>query len=609
MATYVDVLQRLLEVLQHVAPNDPIITLLYGTFQGKTSPEYNLTYFRRIPYAAPPIGPLRFRRPQPPLPVPQSELPYNTDQTFPGCAQAALADSSEDCLYLGLYSRPWRPIFNPTPLSSSPTPPRNLRPVLVIFYGGGFVEGNAAFTIPPPGIPLLYVSPDNDFVVVYPNYRLGAFGFLAGKEVKNAPDADMNVGFLDQEAALRWVQANIAVFGGDPEDVTIWGQSAGGGSVVAHVIGDGDIDGGGEVPRAGAEMPRPQNAELRSRQQVGADSRRPLFAKAILSSPFWPRTYHYASPEISAIYSDLVNLVGCNATTDTLTCLRNIPATDLATASQAVANTNHYGPSSFTWGPVLDDAFFRNSLNAATAPRNIKINARKVLSFYNTLEGDNFLPPNQLRPANFREQPGTNSAGGSMDGFICCSSKAFEKWLGYFLPNLINSDGDGRGEKLRKEVAKLYPARGEAEGAGWRDPFSRAGMVYRDLVLACPALWIAQAAAGMEGGSAWMGEYRISPATHAADLGFYSYPYLEKSFLEQPYYENIYHGYAGALASFVMTGDPNIRKLTPQKDVGMAPVGTGEQWVISEGGFKMQRADMLERRCRFWRENAELVPV
>lgn len=106
----------------------------YGTFQGSYSATYNLSYWQKIPFAAPPLGQNRFRGPQPPIPIVNV---YNSTQSFDMCPQRSV-DGSEDCLYLGLYSRPW--------MKGQP-----LRPVVVVFYGGGFIQGSAYFSIPPSG--------------------------------------------------------------------------------------------------------------------------------------------------------------------------------------------------------------------------------------------------------------------------------------------------------------------------------------------------------------------------------------------------------------------------------------------------------------------------
>ncbi|KAK7745858.1 hypothetical protein SLS53_002576 [Cytospora paraplurivora] len=200
----------------------PLIDLSYITLQGAYSPEYNITHYRRIPFAASTADQNRFRAPQPP---PHINGTYLTDRSFPSCPLAN-GTGSEDCLYLGVYSRPW-------------VEGNKLRPVTVVLHGGAYTAGTASFDMPPYGYATLNASNMNDFVLVYPNYRLGALGFLPGKAIKDAPGAALNPGLLDQQAALRWVHKNIQHFGGDPDNVAIFGQSAGGGSVVAQVIANG----------------------------------------------------------------------------------------------------------------------------------------------------------------------------------------------------------------------------------------------------------------------------------------------------------------------------------------------------------------------------------
>ena len=179
--------------------------------------------FRGIPFAQPPTGELRWREPQP---VKNWQGVRPALDFGPRCMQAVVFDDiryrsngvSEDCLYLNVW----------TPAKSS----RERLPVLVYFYGGGFVNGDSSETrydgesIAAKGI-----------VVVSVNYRLGVFGFLAHPELtKESPHkASGNYGLLDQNAGLRWVQKNIASFGGDPRHVTIAGESAGSMSVSAHM--------------------------------------------------------------------------------------------------------------------------------------------------------------------------------------------------------------------------------------------------------------------------------------------------------------------------------------------------------------------------------------
>lgn len=187
-----------------------------GLVTGVAGRAPEVTVYKGIPYAAPPVGALRWR---PPAPAPAWEGVRKADQFGHTCPQPAESDEaarnmSEDCLTLNVWAA-----------SAQEKAPR---PVFVWIYGGGFIAGTGS-------------SPEFDgeglarkgVVVVTFNYRLGALGFLATPELSRESDhqASGNYGLLDDIAALQWVQRNIAAFGGDPQRVTIGGQSAGAGSV------------------------------------------------------------------------------------------------------------------------------------------------------------------------------------------------------------------------------------------------------------------------------------------------------------------------------------------------------------------------------------------
>ena len=189
-----------------------------GVVQG--SVEQGITAFKGIPFAAPPVGDLRWRPPQAPAKWAgvREATQYGSDCAqlpFPSDAAPLGTPPSEDCLYLNVW----------TPAHTSD----EKLPVLVWIYGGGFVNGGSS--------PAVYAG--NHFarggvVFVSFNYRVGRFGFFAfpalsqeeaGKPLGNYAD-------MDQIAALQWVQRNIGAFGGNPRDVTVFGESAGGGSVM-----------------------------------------------------------------------------------------------------------------------------------------------------------------------------------------------------------------------------------------------------------------------------------------------------------------------------------------------------------------------------------------
>ena len=206
------------------------VTVASGMISGKTDSSGLVKIFKGIPFAAPPVGDLRWKAPQPvqpwegikacidnpPAPMQNSPVPF-----FAWSEEFLIPKEpiSEDCLYLNIWT------------TAEKTDEK--RPVMVWIYGGGFNSGGNS-------VPL-YDGEDlakEGIVVVNLNYRVGMLGFLAHPELTaESPDQTSgNYGILDQVAALEWVKKNIAQFGGDPDNVTIAGQSAGAYSVNALVV-------------------------------------------------------------------------------------------------------------------------------------------------------------------------------------------------------------------------------------------------------------------------------------------------------------------------------------------------------------------------------------
>jgi len=175
--------------------------------------------FKGIPYAAPPVGDRRWRAPQPVASWtgvrPATEYgPDCMQKPIPGDAAASGGEFGEDCLFVNV----WRP---------APMKPATALPVLVWIHGGGFLNGGSSAPI-FDGSALA----SQGLVVVSLNYRLGRLGFFIHPALAATREAAGNYGFLDQLAALQWVQRNIVAFGGDAQQVTIAGESAGGISVM-----------------------------------------------------------------------------------------------------------------------------------------------------------------------------------------------------------------------------------------------------------------------------------------------------------------------------------------------------------------------------------------
>ena len=240
-----------------------------GVIEGAGRQSSGVRIFKGIPFAQPPVGDLRWKEPQP---ISHWSGVRPATQFGPRCTQAPIFDDmvfrsngvSEDCLYLNVW----------TPAKTG----KERLPVLVYFYGGGFVAGD--------GSELRYDGESmaaKGIVAVTVNYRLGVFGFMAHPELtKESPHSSSgNYGLLDQYAALRWVTQDISAFGGDPKQVTIAGESAGSISVSAQMASPlakgliaGAIGESGGITGALPAVPRSQaeQAGVNFASSVGASS-------------------------------------------------------------------------------------------------------------------------------------------------------------------------------------------------------------------------------------------------------------------------------------------------------------------------------------------------
>ncbi len=231
-----------------------------GIIQGIVADD--LTIFKGVPFAAPPVGNLRWKAPQP---VEKWQGILQTTEYAPSPMQGGNppAGKSEDCLYLNIW----------TPAKS----PKEKLPVLVWIYGGGFSFGSTADPVhngehlARKGVVLVSIA-----------YRIGQLGFLAHPELsaENPQGVSGNYGLFDQIAGLRWIQSNIAAFGGDPDRVTIFGESAGGISVsmlcaspLAHGLFHGAISqsGGSFGPTRTTTYPGENMKPLQQAQQEGVE--------------------------------------------------------------------------------------------------------------------------------------------------------------------------------------------------------------------------------------------------------------------------------------------------------------------------------------------------
>jgi para-nitrobenzyl esterase len=274
------------------------------TYQGTAG--NGITTFLGVRFAAPPTGALRFAPPV--APAPASGTVAATSFANP-CPQNAspfgTASADEDCLFLNVY-------VPGASVSSS-----NSLPVMVFFYGGAFVSGEGSL------YDATNLATAGNTIVVTINYRLGILGYMADAALsaESASGVSGNYGLADQQLALQWVQQNIAAFGGNPQNVTIFGGSAGALSVCANIVS----------PAAAG-----------------------LFQRAISQSGpcgVSPPTLAGAETQGATIVSSL----GCNAATNaaTVACLRSVSVSDiLAVQNEITAAANLASPGAF--GPNVD---------------------------------------------------------------------------------------------------------------------------------------------------------------------------------------------------------------------------------------------------------------
>jgi para-nitrobenzyl esterase len=273
----------------------PVLRRFDGVYQG-------------IPYASPPVGALRWRPPQPARPW---AVPLACDAPGPQCPQNdADGDTAEDCLTLGLR----------TPARAA----GDRLPVMVFFHGGAFLSGAGSLS--------LYAGEAlarEGVVLVTVNYRLGALGFMAHPALSAESPAGVsgNYGLLDQQAALAWVRRNIAAFGGDPDNVTVFGQSAGAASVLAHLVS----------PAAAG-----------------------LFHKAILQSPVAPGALRRLKDAIHGVASAedigrrIAARLGVDVQSDIPAALRAASAEDILAATEALRPEAGLEVAGIVCSPTVD---------------------------------------------------------------------------------------------------------------------------------------------------------------------------------------------------------------------------------------------------------------
>ena len=354
-------------------------------------------------------------------------------------------------------------------------------PVLVWIHPGGYGAGAGAFDLSN----IIHTN-GNKFIAVSMNYRLGAFGFLSSDEVYR--NGVVNAGILDQQLALQWVQQYIHLFGGDHRQVTIFGESAGAGSVMLH-----DIAYGGTL---GTQ----------------------LFKNSITSSPYLAFQYGYKDWQPSQAYYAFASAAGCdtknaylhngpfrnNESKPIFQCLVEADSATLMKAGDVVSQSGTWG--TFAFLPVTDGKLIQD--RPSKALKEGRINGVNHLAGANALEGASWVPPNTIS---------------TIDDLV--------HWLEVVLPDFSNND--------IAKVLNYYPLNNASvdpnallwstnginppttinQSIAATGQYERAIAIYGETTFICPSYWLAEAYSDNGyGGNGWKYQFSI-PNAYVSLLG------------------------------------------------------------------------------------------
>ncbi|KAL8930417.1 MAG: hypothetical protein Q9208_000601 [Pyrenodesmia sp. 3 TL-2023] len=558
----------------------PTLTLPYATYRAARyvpNGDFQIYVFKNIRFAAPPVGHLRWAKPVPP---PQ-QSGIQDGSYGPICVQVSLQGSlltglgpdsligqalnqssfkkaSEDCLFLDVY----------VPAKAIDDPSLRL-PVISWFYGGGYVFGAKDQFQPAlplyDGTGLLQLSEGN-VIFVASNYRVGAYGFLAGNTMEK--EGLPNAGLYDQRAALQWIQDYIGLLGGDKTQVSAWGQSAGAGSIMHQLVAFGG-------------------------------TQDPLFSRAVLQSPGFGLQFDRKGT-LQQTFQKFATLAGCPG--QGVACLRAASAETLDEANTALNNQAAVGPSAdgnmIRQLATLEFAFGNSSLTPTSFPtypltllktgHYSRVPTSLILSHV-TNEAEIFVPPSVLTDAQFTAYiTALYSPSGSAGGVIAAIEARY--------PPILSP-----GSNYTTQRARL------------RDLIQEASFV-------CNVRTLSDAYAGKN----YNLQYDVTPALHATDLlpTFFNLnldlDLLGVPPLSSPGFAGFSQAYQSYLVSHARTGDPNTFKKTinvPPAITWPKPGGIGGgddafTGVLNAGdlGFTLVEDRQTRRsRCGFWREVAAAV--
>ncbi|KAF2667470.1 alpha/beta-hydrolase [Microthyrium microscopicum] len=508
----------------------PTITLPYGTFRASSYDSGRDVYvFTNIRFAAPPVGPLRFGKPQPPSAIggiqngtegfscPQI-LPkrglnflggYN-EEVWASCLDGiiggigsalwpVLTTSSEDCLFADVYvpgkilrnpTGPKVPVFNWIYGGAVSLPPL----ICFLTYIGDIVLGSKDFLGGVYGGSQLIDLAKGDMIWCAFNYRLGVYGWLAGHTMENDPTVTPNAGLWDQRFALEWIQKYIHFFGGDKSQVTVAGESAGASSILHHLIAFGG-------------------------------KQDPLFKRAIVMSPaFQPMGDRRKNGNLEKTFQNVTELAGCKG--KGIACLRTVPTSKLNAVNQQLQDNTPQG--TFSVGPSSDGRWIQQYAAAELLQGHV-------------------VPLESLIVSN-TEHEGYIFVDGHLR-----TDKEFDTFINAIVePGIVKKSG------LLEGINQYWPpANPDNPAAKYKNETARTMDFIQDVAFACNTRFIAQAYPS----KAWSYMWTPFGGWHGSDiLGLYLRADLRVGSGAVPLpisFGAFARTFQSYFASFVVKGDPN----------------------------------------------------
>ncbi|KAF1985344.1 alpha/beta-hydrolase [Aulographum hederae CBS 113979] len=520
----------------------PVLDFPSGRVRARTwDPTEDVFCFKNIRFAAPPTGALRFAKPA----QPARDNGISDGSFGPACAGTnnGKTTGEEDCLFLDLY-----------------VPGKQLRngatavPVLNWVYGGGYITGSKDEM---SGLSLIRASGGN-LIFVSANYRLGAFGWMAGSSMEAG--GQPNAALFDQRTVLQWIQDNIHIVNGDKTAVTVMGQSAGAGSLVHHLTAFGG-------------------------------KQDPLFHQAILQSPAYQPQYDRGG-NLEQRFQNFSTAAGCSG--QGLDCLRRASFQSVADANNQIIGSAI--PGTFGFGPAADGAWVRQLPLLEFASGNYWKKMNKILITHVSNEVSIFVPQSVRTDGDFETW----------------APQVFPQWDNQ--PTRLTLD---RFQSSETEVAdaifREYP-RTDAPNTPYRNVTSRVSTFIRDTSFTCNVRYVADAYIG----SIYAGLYSRGTGYHGVDL-IADFLYTGNWLLDEvasigswlnpgelgPGFTQFTRDYQSYLASFAGHGDPNTGATGAAQQTQWDMVVPGDEYgdVLHAGddGFGPIDDSMTAKpNCAFW---------